>query len=504
MSEGTAPAPGRPERVTHRSRTLVALMLAMFMGAIEATIVATAIPTIVGDLGGFSLLSWVFSAYLLTQAASVPIYGKLADLFGRRSVFLAGTAIFAGGSFLCGAAGSMIQLVLFRALQGLGAGAVLPIASTIVGDLYDLEERARIQGYLASVWGISSIVGPALGGLIVTYLGWPWIFYVNLPVALLAMGLLVANFHERIRPARRPIDYPGAALLFAGVGALITFLVQGGTAWEWGSTPSAALAATAVLGMAGFFVQERRAPEPILPLPLFRRPVIAVGNAGGFLAGALTVGTSSFIPTFVQGALGGTPLVAGLSLGAMSVGWPLAATFSGRLMIRFGYRWTAAAGTLFNLAGALALLALTTGSRPWQVAAGAFLMGVGLGLTTSTYLISIQQSVAWNERGVATGSNSFARMLGSALGVAVLGSLLNARLRAHLERYGTDFLRSLGTDAGNALLDPAGRIALSPAEAAVVREGLAQGTQWVFAGLLLISLIAVAVAWKLPHRTDAR
>lgn len=499
---GVAAKAERPARARGRAWTLAGLMMAMFMGAIEATIVATAIPTIVGDLGGFSLLSWVFSAYLLTQAASVPIYGKLADLYGRKPIFLAGASLFALGSLLCGAAPTMAHLAIFRAVQGLGAGAVLPMAQTIVGDLYDLEERARIQGYLASVWGISSVVGPTAGGLIVTYLGWPWVFFINLPVALAAMLLISVHLKERVDPRAQPIDFAGAALLFAGVGALITFLVQGGVAWPWRSLPSLLLAGTAAAGLALFLLHERRAADPILPLELFRRPVIAAGNAGAFLAGALTLGTSSFIPTFVQGSLGKSALVAGLSLGALSIGWPLASTFSGRIMLRAGFRRTAAIGAAFNLAGALVLISLTLESTPFHVAAGAFLMGAGLGLTTNTYLISIQQSVPWAERGVATGSNMFARMLGSSLGVTLLGSLLNARLRSYLAEHGTAALRRLGADAANALLDPQRRAAFSPAEIETLREGLALATDAVFLSLLVISAaVAVVVRW-LPVRTQ--
>ncbi len=494
---------GSPARETRRSWTLAALMMAMFMGAIEATIVATAIPTIVGDLGGFALLTWVFSAYLLTQAASIPIYGKLADLYGRKPIFLVGTSIFAFGSLLSGLAGSMAFLVFARAVQGLGAGAVLPMASTIVGDLYDLEERARIQGYLASVWGISSVVGPTAGGLIVTYLGWPWIFFVNLPIALMAVGLIVLNFHESVRPKERSIDYLGAALIFATVGALITFLVQGGVAWEWSDPPSLALVGIVLAGALAFVRQERTAAAPVLPLSIFRRPVIAVGNTGAFLAGALVLGTSSFIPTFVQGSLGQTAIVAGLSLGAMSVGWPLASTFSGRIMIRIGFRKTAVIGSLFNVAGALVLLMLSLVSSPWHVAAGTFLMGVGLGLTTTTYLISIQHSVAWEERGVATGSNMFGRMLGSTIGVAVLGSLLNGRLGAYVQRNGDATLQRLGADAGNALLDPARRALLSAEEVSILQEGLAVATHSVFTALLVIAAIVSLVVWFLPDRTDA-
>lgn len=479
-------------------------MMAMFMGAIEATIVATAIPTIVGDLGGFALLSWVFSAYLLTQAASVPIYGRLADMYGRKPIFMIGTTLFVLGSILCGVATSMVQLVVFRALQGLGAGAVLPMASTIVGDLYDLEERARIQGYLASVWGISSVVGPTVGGLIVTYLGWPWIFFINLPVAALAIGLIAANLVENVERKEQHIDYAGAAMLFVSVSALITFLVQGGVAWSWGSPISLGLIVASIVGLVNFYFQEKRAADPMLPLSLLSRPVIAVGNSGAFLAGMLTLGTSSFIPTFVQGSLNQTPIVAGLSLGALSVGWPLASTFSGKLMIRIGYRKTAALGAFCNVVGAAVFSVLSLQSSPWHVALGAFFMGAGLGLTTSTYLIAIQQSVPWHERGVATGSNMFGRSLGSTLGVAVLGSLVNARLVAYVSRYGNDHLRSLGSDAGNALLDPVQRASLSPEEVATLQEGLATASHGVFVGLLVIAVLVFGVARFLPDRIQRR
>ena len=485
---------------TRKRLILVALMLAMFMAAIEGTIVSTAIPSIVADLGGFARFSWVFSAFLLTSAATVPIYGKLADLYGRKPVFLAGAGLFLLGSALCGTADGIGQLVAYRALQGLGAGAVQPVTMTIVGDLFRLEERARVQGYLSSVWGISAVVGPAAGGLLVQYAGWPWVFYINLPIGLLAMAGIALFLQEPPRRGRVDIDFAGTLWMVVAVSALLVQLAEGGRAWPWLSATSAAVLVACVAAGWLFVRQERRAPDPLLPLGLLGRPVLRAGNLGGLVGGIMLMGLSSTVPTFVQGVLGRSPVVAGFSIATMSVGWPLASSLSGRLMLRWGFRRVAVLGAGFGVAGALVLLAAGPASSPLQVAAGSFLVGVSMGLTMTTYIVSIQEAVPRHERGVATGSQAFARMLGSAVGAALLGAILNARLSGALLAAGRPELARLGADVGNWLLDPERRATLSPEALAALQASLAAAFRSAMAVVLGLALLVLPIARMLPAR----
>ncbi|PZN10044.1 MAG: MFS transporter [Bacillota bacterium] len=481
---------------------LASLMLAMFMAAIEATIVATAIPAIVADLGGFARYSWVFSLFLLTSATTVPIYGKLADLYGRKPVFLAGSGLFLLGSVLCGTARSMNELVVYRALQGLGAGAVQPVTMTIVGDLYPLEERARVQGYLSSVWGISSIIGPAAGGLLVEHAGWPWVFYINVPIGLLAMAGVLLFLREPKRQGDVYIDFQGSFWMAVAISALLIQLVEGGSGWPWLSPQTAALLAVSTVAGVLFIRQERRAPDPVLPLGLLARPLMRAANLGGLVGGAVIAGISSTVPTFVQGVLGQTVTVGGFSLATMSIGWPLAATAAGRLMLRFGFRRTALAGAVIGVAGALVLVTTGTGSPVLQVAAGSFVIGACMGLTMTTYIVSIQSAVPRHERGVATGSQAFARMLGSAIGAALVGAIINGRLAAHLAAY-PDLAR-LGGDAGNLLLDEARRVLLDEGQLAILRDGFAEAFHAAMWAILVLNLLVLPIARMLPAGPASR
>jgi multidrug resistance protein len=411
-----------------RGPVLIAIMLSTSLIALDATILATAVPSVVQELGGFSQFPWLFSVYLLAQAVTVPIYGKLADIYGRKPLILAGVGMFVAGSLLCGIAWNLPVLIAFRAVQGLGAGAVQPIGITIIGDLYTVTERARVQGYLASVWAVSSVVGPALGGVFSEYLSWRWIFFVNLPLGALAAWLLLRGFTERAARSRPAIDYAGAATLAGGLSLLILALLEGGVAWPWRSPISLGVIAGGLLLMGVFVLVERRAAAPILPGWLFTRHVLVAGNLVAFFLGAVVFGLTSYIPAYVQGVLGSSALVAGFALGALSLGWPLAASLSGPFYLRAGFKATAATGAVLVLAGA-GLSTLFGRVTPVLAVAGVcFLVGAGLGLVNSPVLISIQSAVGWEQRGVATGTNLFGRSLGSAVGVAIFGAIANGSL----------------------------------------------------------------------------
>ncbi len=409
-----------------RGPILIALMLTTGLVAIDSTIVATAVPSIVHDIGGFSSFPWVFSIYLLAQAVSVPIYAKLADMVGRKPIILVGIGLFLVGSVLCGFAWSMPALILFRVIQGLGAGAVQPMAITIAGDIYTLKERAKAQGYLASVWAISSVVGPTLGGVFSSLGIWRGIFFVNVPLCALAVWMLLRAFHEKIERTKHQVDYAGAALLTVALTLLILAVLEGGQAWAWNSPISIAAFAVGAAVLVVFVLVERRAAEPVLPPWVFSRRLLLSTSLISFGVGAVILGLTSYVPTYLEGAAGASPILAGLALAALTLGWPVSASQSGKLYLRVGFRNTVLIGITVTVIGA-ALLALVSHSPSvLLVAVTCFVIGLGLGLVATPSLIAAQSSVEWNERGVVTGTNLFSRSVWSALGVAVFGAVANA------------------------------------------------------------------------------
>ena len=416
---------------SERGPILLALMVSTGLIAIDATILATAVPSIVRDLGGFSQFPWLFSVYLLAQAVSVPVYAKLADTVGRKPLILLGIGLFLLGSVLCGFAWSMPALIAFRAVQGLGAGAVQPMAVTIAGDIYTVAERAKAQGYIASVWGISSVVGPTLGGIFSQLGIWRWIFFVNVPLCLLAGALIIRNFRETVQRREHQIDYLGAGLLTVGMTMVILGVLEGGQAWAWGSPTSLAIFGVGGLLLLLFVLVERRAPEPVLPLWVLTRRLLATTTFLAMGIGVILIGLTSYVPTYLENSLGVSPLVGGLALAALTLGWPIAATLSGRLFyLRYGFKPTVLIGMTLVLLGSGGLALLAHAPSVAVVAVTCFVTGLGMGLVATPSLIAAQASVQWHERGVATGTNMFARSIGSAVGAAVLGAVANAVIAA--------------------------------------------------------------------------
>jgi EmrB/QacA subfamily drug resistance transporter len=418
-----------------RGLVVAALMLTTGLAAIDSTIVATAVPQIVHDLGGFAKFPWLFSLYLLTQSVLVPIYGRLADVFGRKPMLLFGVAVFLVASVLCGAAWSMVSLIAFRGLQGIGAGAIIPMTTTIIGDLYEPADRGRIQGYISSVWGASAIVGPTLGGVFAQYLSWRGIFFVNIPIGLGALWMLQLHLREHVVRRSHRIDVAGAVVLTLGLSGLILALLEGGVSWSWTSGRSIALFAFAGLLLAAFLPIERAAEEPILPLWVFRPRILVSTNLAGFVIGAILIGLTSYVPTFAQRVVGVGAVVAGLAMGAMTVGWPIAATLSPKVYLRIDYRRTALVGGAFALTGCLLFALFVDGSSVWRVAVASFVTGIGLGFSSVSTVVSAQSVVGWDRRGVVTGTNMFVRSLGSAVGVAVFGSIVNSELHGGASLY---------------------------------------------------------------------
>lgn len=410
---------------SERGPVLLALMLATALIAIDATILATAVQSVVADLGGFTQFPWLFSSYMLAQAVSVPVYAKLSDMIGRKPILIFGIALFLAGSIACGFAWSMPALIVFRGLQGLGAGGIAPMTQTVAGDIYTVEERAKVQGYMAAVWASASVLGPALGGVFSQFVSWRWIFFVNIPLCLIAGFLLLRGYHERPRRSERRIDFAGAAALTLGLAAVILALLEGGHAWAWFSPPGLGLLAIGAVALSTFVVVARRAAEPILDLALLKSPIVWAPTCISACVGALLTGFTAFAPSYLERAAGSAPVVAGFAVAACTLGWPIAATTSGRLYLRWGFRRTALIGSTVAVLGAIALVAVEPWPDPLRIAACAFAIGFGLGWTATPTLIAAQASVDWNQRGSVTGLNVFARTVGGAVGVAVYGAISN-------------------------------------------------------------------------------
>lgn len=475
-ASGTSSAPATTG-ATHRPLTVAALLLSMFMAAMEATVVGTAMPTVVADLGGLALYGWVGAAYMLASTVSVPVYGKIADLHGRKRVYVFGIALFLAGSLGSGAARTMGELIAARVIQGLGAGAMQPIALTIVGDIFTIEERGRIQGFFGAVWGVAGVVGPLLGGLIVHSFSWPWVFWINLPFGLASIAVVWRYFHEeKQKNGEAPLDWLGASLLTAGA----SLVLLGAT----GEHPLLTLPGGAAM-IAAFAWVERRAADPVLPLGMVLDRAIGVATLSGLLLGAAMMGILMFVPLYAQGVLGRTPTESGAAVTPMLVGWPLASAVTSRLLVRTGFRAPVVLGSLVVTVSLAAFAALLSPEAPlFTVQLVMFVYGVGMGLANTALLIAVQASVPWNRRGVATATSMFSRSMGGALGAGVLGSLLAARL-------GT----SLSPEKVTALLDPHDRasgVVEVGADMIALLAGALGPLFWGLAVVAVLNLVAVA------------
>ena len=479
-----------PESQTLRRPFIVAaIMAAMAMIAIEATIVSTAMPQIASQLGGLHLYSWVFSAFLLTQTAMTVVFGKLADLYGRRPILLLGIAIFLVGSILCGFAWSMPSLIVFRLIQGVGAGAIQPVALTVVGDMYAIEERGKVQGWLASVWGISSVVGPLAGGLIIQHASWAWIFWINVPIGLAAGLGFIVFLNEGVEYQKRKVDILGATLFAVAVSALMVALTEVGN-----STVTVFLAlGVALLTGTAFIVQERIVHDPMMDLKLWARRSIATVNAATLLSGMTVIGLTTFLPMYVQGVLGQTPLVAGFALTAMVLGWPIGATVAARNFKRFGLKPIMLFGAALLPVGASVFLFLGPGSAAKLAAIGSIVVGFGMGFLSTSAIVIIQSAVGWSERGAATSSNIFARNLGSTLGATALGAVFNVSLASGGGgALPTDFdkIQRLLDDPGGVIAD------------AATQDALAHALHLTFWAMFVVATLTLFLALFVP-RTKA-
>jgi EmrB/QacA subfamily drug resistance transporter len=455
------------------------IMLATLLAALDQTIVATALPSIVRDLHGFKDLSWVVTAYLLTTTVTVPLYGKLSDLYGRRRLFVVSISIFLLGSALCGTAQSMGELIAFRALQGVGAGGLIPLSQAAIADLFSPRERGRYQGYVGAMWATAAVAGPLAGGTLTDSVSWRWIFFLNLPLGAIALVVVLRTMRMPFKTREHTIDYAGAVLLSVGVTCLLLACAWGGTTFPWGSAQVVGSAVIGAVAIAGFGWLERRVPEPLLPLAMFRLRVFAVSSLASLLIGAVLFGVTIYVPVYTQGVLGASATNSGVVLIPLSLGWVVASIASGQAVARTGrYRIFPLIGSALVLAGTLLLTRLGVGSSRLLVSVYLVVIGIGMGTMFQVFVIATQNRVDFSELGVATAAIQFFRSMGGSLAVAGLGALLTAKLGANVS---------------------AGALTASPHE-------LAHATHAVFVAIVPLAALVFVLACLLPEhplRTSA-
>ena len=495
--------PPAPEPLEHRQVLVVfgGLILVMLLAALDSTIVATALPTIVGELGGLERLAWVVTAYLLAQTVVTPLYGKLGDLYGRKPVLQSAIVVFLVGSALCGLAQDMTQLVLFRALQGLGGGGLAVTTQAVVGDIVPPRERGRYQGIFGAVFGLSSIAGPLLGGYFTTHWTWRWIFYINLPLGILALFVIGAILPKQSRRVQHAVDYAGAALLAVALSAIVLLTDLGGQALPWSSAPVLALIGAAVLALVLFLVVERRAREPVLPLHLFGNRTFATTSAVGLIVGFALFGSVTYLPLYLQVVKGMSPTTSGLQMLPMMGGMLVTSIASGQIISRTGrYRLFPIVGTLVMALG-LWLMSRLAASTGIAAALGIMaVLGLGLGMVMQVLVIAVQNAVDYSDLGVATSGATLFRLVGGSLGTAVLGAIFAARLSVHLTEL-------LPGGAGSA---PGGRMgggmnpevlrSLPPALRDAYAQAFSASLDTVFLVAMAIALVGFAITWLVPER----
>ncbi len=468
-----------------------AMMLSLFIASIESTVVSTAMPTIVTQLGGLSIYAWVFSAFMLASTTTVPIYGKLSDIYGRRPVYLVAMAVFLIGSVLCGQAQTMPQLIIFRGVQGLGAGGLQPLAFTIIGDIFTFEQRAKIQGVFSSVWGVSSIIGPLIGGFLVDQVSWHWVFYLNVLPGLIAAALMIVAWKD-VSP-RQPgqIDYLGAALLSSGVVSLLLALFEGNTGLGFSGFAFWTLLVMSVILLAGLLWAEPRAANPILPLTLFRDRLFTSAVSHGFTAGFAMFGIASFMPFFVQSVLGTSATAAGAILTPQMFAWVLASVTGTRLLLRYSYRTLARAGMTSLVIGVLLMTRVGIDTPYWMLVINMSLMGLGMGLSVPIFMVAVQTTAPRALLGSATSAVQFSRSIGGTMGVSVMGVVLAMRL--------TDILATQGMSGGNMSVNELMDTSLPVASLEPLRDALANGLQATFVMALFAAVAAWMVVQLAPH-----
>jgi EmrB/QacA subfamily drug resistance transporter len=494
-----APSPPAPAALSRREVLVIfaGLIMVVLLAALDSTIVSTALPTIVGELGGLERLSWVVTAYLLAQTVVTPVYGKLGDLYGRKVVLQSAVVLFLVGSALCGASRSMEQLIAFRAVQGLGGGGLIVTAQAVVADIVSPRERGRYQGIFGAVFGLSSVAGPLIGGFFTTNVSWRWIFYVNLPLGLAALAVIAATLPQLSRRARRSIDYAGAALLAVTLASTVLLLDLAGTSLPWGSPPILSLGSLAVLSFVGFLLVERRAEEPVLPLRLFGNRTFALASAIGFIVGLALFGSVTYLPLFLQIVNGKSPTASGLLMVPMMAGMLFTSILSGQMISRRGrYKAFPIAGTGVMAVGLYLLSRMDAGTGLAGVSMNMLVLGLGLGMVMQVLVIAVQNSVDYADVGVGTSGTMLFRMIGGAIGTAVFGVLFTTRLGAFLAREGG---AALGPETGG--LSPESILNLPAAARAVYVQAFTISLSTVFLVAAVVAVLGFVLAWMVPQQT---
>ncbi|MBC2580758.1 MDR family MFS transporter [Clostridium sp. DJ247] len=468
---------------------VIAIMVAMFLGAVEGTIVTTAIPTIVKDLNRFQLISWVFSIYLLTSAISTPIYGKFADLYGRKNTLTVGIVIFLIGSSLCGLSRSMYQLIIFRAIQGIGAGAIFTIAYTIVGDVFSLSERGKVQGWISTTWGVASLIGPFLGGFLIDFLSWHWIFFINIPFGILSIILLHRNLKENFQRKKHKIDYAGIVMLSSAILALLYGTLSGGQNYNWYSYTIVICLILASFFLLVFYFIEKRAEEPIIPFEIFTKTNTIV-NIISFLASAILIGVDVYMPIYMQNVLGFGATISGLSMAPMSVSWLISSVICGKAIPKYGERVVVAISTFILALSCVLLPTLNYNSPLILVIIYIFIMGFGFGGSFTTLTIVVQSSVGYRKRGAATAANSLVRTLGQTIGVSILGSIFNSSIAKYFINLGLK-----GIDPSNLYSTWNLNNGLWSQH---IKLSLNSGLHAIFWGFVLVVIICLVLSLTLP------
>lgn len=478
----------KTSKIQGRGWILAALMTTIMLAAMDATIVSTAIPHIVGDLGGFSLFSWVFSIYLLAQTITIPIYGKLADLYGRKPILIFGIILFLIGSATSAFSWNMISLIVFRGIQGLGAGSIMANVNTLAGDLFSIQERAKIQGWLSSVWGMAAITGPALGGAFAEYISWRWIFLINVPIGIIALILLIIFLKENVTQKKHHLDIPGALMMLLTGGALIYTFMEGGRSFEWLSEIGIGLIFLSLLLILITVQVERRSPEPILPKWVWKNRTLVGANLAVIAMGAMMLGPNMYLPVFSQSVYGLGAIASGFVLSSISIGWPISSSLSGKLYLRIGFRNTGSIGILILIIFTFIFSILPLQTPVWVVVINHILIGAGFGLLSTSTMVGIQSIVPWEKRGVVTSSNMFSRYLGQSIGAAVLASVFNSSMEKHLNDAPEKLTNQL--PKVNDVIDTMQSPSTSEAVVSYLQEGFYLSTGKVYLGMTILAIIA--------------
>lgn len=486
------------DKPLHRGWILIALMVTMMLAAMDNTIVSTAIPQIVGDLGGFSMFSWVFSIYLLFQTITIPLYGKLADMHGRKPVLVIGTVIFLLGSVTCALSWNMYSLIIFRGVQALGAGAIMATVNTLAGDLYNVRERAKIQGWLSSVWGVSAIAGPALGGAFAEYLSWHWIFLINLPAGVVSIVLISVFLHEKKSPIPHKLKFGGSALMLGSSALLMFGLLQGGQSWPWISLNSMLVFMTSLVLIYFTTRVEKQNPEPIMPAWLWKNRVLLGANLSLVGMGATMMAPSMYLPVYAQSVTGVSPIAAGFVLASMSFTWPLSSALSGKLYLLVGFRNTALAGIVLVITGAALLLFLPFPGGVEILVGSQLLLGAGFGLISTPLLVGAQSMVTWERRGVVTGASMFSRYFGQTIGTAIFAAIFNAVLVTNLNRAPRNITQSL--PPVNRVIETLQANDTPQHIFFFLQQSFHAATRQVYMGLFIIALITLVMLLFTPSK----